>query len=71
MTCTAPAPLTAQHVSPRGWPVATTAWISGIRGMTVHALSEDAKAFYAAVGFEASHLDAHLLMITLADLAAA
>ena len=39
--------------------------------MTVHALSEDAKAFYAAVGFEASPLDAHLLMITLADLAAA
>lgn len=51
--------------------MATTAWTSGIRGMTVHALSEDAKAFYAAVGFEASHLDAHLLMITLADLAAA
>lgn len=40
----------------------------GIRGMTVHALSDDAKVFYEKVGFEASPLDPHLLMITLADL---
>lgn len=40
----------------------------GIRGMTVNALSDPAKAFYENVGFEASPLDPHLLMITLADL---
>lgn len=40
----------------------------GIRGMTVHALSDEAKAFYEKVGFEVSPLDPHLLMITLADL---
>jgi GNAT superfamily N-acetyltransferase len=42
----------------------------GIRGMTVQALSNDAKDFYEKVGFDASPLDAHLLMITLADLIA-
>jgi GNAT superfamily N-acetyltransferase len=40
----------------------------GIRGLIVHALSEEAKAFYEKVGFEPSPLDSHLLMITLADL---
>jgi len=40
----------------------------GIRGMTVHALSDEAKAFYEKVGFEPSPLDPHLLMITLIDL---
>lgn len=40
----------------------------GIRGMTVHALTDDAKAFYEKVGFEPSSLDPHLLMITLGDL---
>ncbi len=40
----------------------------GIRGMTVHALSDEAKAFYEKVGFDPSPLDPHLLMITLADL---
>lgn len=43
----------------------------GIRGMTVHALSDEARAFYEKVGFEPSPLDPHLLMITLADLGAA
>ena len=42
----------------------------GIRGMTVHALTDDAKLFYEKVGFDPSPLDTHLLMITLADLAA-
>ena len=42
----------------------------GIRGMVVHALSDEAKTFYEAVGFEASPIDAQLLMVTLADLAA-
>ncbi len=36
--------------------------------MIVHALSDEAKAFYEKVGFEPSPLDPHLLMITLIDL---
>ena len=40
----------------------------GIRGMTVHALSDDAKTFYEKIGFEPSPIDSHLLMITLPDL---
>ena len=40
----------------------------GIRGMTVYALSDEAKVFYEHVGFEPSPLDPHLLMVSLADL---
>jgi len=40
----------------------------GIRGMMVHALSEEAKQFYHHLGFDASPLDPMLLMITLADI---
>ena len=40
----------------------------GIRGILVHAISEDAKAFYLALGFETSPLDPMTLMVTLADL---
>ena len=40
----------------------------GIRGMTVQALSDEAKVFYEHLGFEPSPLDPRLLMITLADL---
>jgi predicted N-acetyltransferase YhbS len=43
----------------------------GIRGMIVHALSDDAKAFYERVGFEPSPLDPMILMVTLNDLKAA
>lgn len=43
----------------------------GIRGMTVHALSDDAKAFYEKVGFDPSPLSPHLLMIALSDLISA
>ncbi|MBU7442659.1 GNAT family N-acetyltransferase [Paraburkholderia fungorum] len=43
----------------------------GIRGLIVHALSDQAKAFYERVGFEASPIDPMLLLITLADLEAA
>ena len=43
----------------------------GIRGMLVHALTEDAKAFYERVGFEPSLLDPMTLMVTLDDLKAA
>jgi GNAT superfamily N-acetyltransferase len=45
--------------------------VIGIRGMLVHALSDDARAFYQAVGFEPSPLDPMTLMVTLADLRAA
>jgi len=40
----------------------------GIRGLIVHAISEEARAFYQAVGFDPSPLDPMLLMITLKDL---
>lgn len=42
----------------------------GIRGMLVHALSDDAKIFYEHIGFESSPLDPMMLMVTLADLKA-
>ena len=45
--------------------------IIGIRGIIVHALSEDAKAFYLALGFDASPLEPMTLMVTLADVRAA
>lgn len=43
----------------------------GIRGMIVHALSNEAKAFYEHVGFDSSPLDPMMLMVTLADMQAA
>lgn len=42
----------------------------GIRGMIVHAISEDAVAFYRNLGFDPSPLDRMTLMVTLADLRA-
>ncbi|MGA7564430.1 MAG: GNAT family N-acetyltransferase [Desulfobaccales bacterium] len=42
----------------------------GIRGIVVHAISEQAKAFYLALGFEPSPLDPMTLMVTLSDLRA-
>ena len=45
--------------------------VIGIRGVVVHALSEQAKDFYMRLGFTASPLDPMLLMVTLADLRAA
>lgn len=43
----------------------------GIRGLIVHALSEEAKAFYLRLGLDESPLDPMTLMVTLADLRAA
>ena len=40
----------------------------GIRGMVVHALSEQAKAFYLNLGLHESPLDPLTLMVTVADL---
>ncbi len=42
----------------------------GIRGIVAHALSEQAKAFYLALGFEPSPLDPMMLMVTLGDVRA-
>lgn len=43
----------------------------GIRGMLVHAVSEDAKAFYIKLGLDVSPLEPMTLMATMADLRAA
>jgi GNAT superfamily N-acetyltransferase len=43
----------------------------GIRGMVVHALSEEAKAFYLRLGLDESPLEPMTLMVTIADLRAA
>jgi GNAT superfamily N-acetyltransferase len=43
----------------------------GIRGLLVHAVSDEAKAFYLALGLELSPLEPMTLMTTLADLKAA
>ncbi len=40
----------------------------GIRGMIVHAVCEEAKAFYTKLGFDPSPLDPMTLMVTLADI---
>jgi GNAT superfamily N-acetyltransferase len=44
--------------------------VIGIRGMIVHALSDEAKAFYLHLGLETSPLEPMTLMVTLADLRA-
>ena len=43
----------------------------GIRGMIVHAISDEAAAFYRALGLEASPQEPRTLLITLAELEAA
>lgn len=43
----------------------------GIRGLLIHALSEEAANFYRAVGAESSPADPLTLMVTLADLQSA
>ncbi len=45
--------------------------VIGIRGVVVHAVPPEAKAFYLAVGFEVSPLQPMTLMATLADIQAA
>jgi GNAT superfamily N-acetyltransferase len=42
----------------------------GIRGIVVHAISEEAKKFYLALGFDSSPLEPMMLMVTLSDLRA-
>lgn len=43
----------------------------GIRGILVHAISDEAKGFYLALGFEPSPLEPMTLMVTLTDIRAA
>ncbi len=43
----------------------------GIRGLLVHAISDEAAAFYRALGMEASASEPRTMMITLAELQAA
>lgn len=42
----------------------------GIRGIVVHAISEEARKFYLALGFDPSPLDPMTLLVTLADIRA-
>lgn len=51
--------------------VAHAAEAIGIRGIVVHAISEDAKNFYLALGFDASPSQPMTLMVTLSDVRAA
>jgi len=43
----------------------------GIRGIVVHAISEDARRFYIALGFDPCPADSMTLVVTLADARAA
>jgi GNAT superfamily N-acetyltransferase len=51
--------------------VAHAAETIGIRGIIVHAISEEAKNFYLALGFDASPSEPMTLMVTLSDVRAA
>ena len=48
--------------------VAHAADTIGIRGIVVHAISDQAKAFYLALGFDPSPAEPMTLMVTLADI---
>lgn len=47
--------------------VAQAADAIGIRGIVVHAISEEAKQFYVTLGFQPSPREAMTLMVTLSD----
>jgi GNAT superfamily N-acetyltransferase len=51
--------------------VAGAADTIGIRGIIVHAISEEARQFYIALGFDPSPADPMTLLITLKDLSRA
>lgn len=51
--------------------VAQAADIIGIRGIVVHAISEEARNFYVALGFDPSPREPMTLTVTLADVRAA
>jgi len=51
--------------------VAHAADAIGIRGIVVHAISEEAKRFYVTLGFDPSPREPMTLMVTLSDIRAA
>ena len=51
--------------------VTHAAEVIGIRGIVVHAISEEAKRFYLALGFEPSAHEEMTLLVTLTDIRAA
>ncbi len=51
--------------------VVQAADLIGIRGILIHAISPETKAFYLALGFEPSPFEPLVLMATLADIQAA
>ncbi|MEI8714209.1 GNAT family N-acetyltransferase [Mesorhizobium sp. ISC11] len=51
-----------------GLRILQAAEILGIKGIVVHAISDDARAFYITIGFEPSPVEPLTLMVTLADL---
>jgi GNAT superfamily N-acetyltransferase len=50
--------------------LAQAADVIGIRGIVVHAISEEAKKFYLALGFDPSAHEPMTLMVTLSDVRA-
>jgi predicted N-acetyltransferase YhbS len=50
--------------------VAQAADAIGIRGIVVHAISEQAKSFYLALGFDPSPSEPMTLMVSLSDIRA-
>ncbi|MGQ0566747.1 MAG: GNAT family N-acetyltransferase [Gemmobacter sp.] len=51
-----------------GLRVLQAAEVVGVRGLLVHALTDDARSFYLATGFGPSPMDAMTLMVTVDDL---
>lgn len=51
--------------------VLSAAEVIGIRGMIVHAISNDAKSFYLGLGLDPSPLEPMTLMVSMTDLRAA
>jgi hypothetical protein len=51
--------------------VAQAADTIGIRGIVLHAISEDARRFFIALGFDPCPAEAMILVATLRDLSAA
>jgi hypothetical protein len=45
--------------------------VIGIRGMLVHAISDEAKGFYLRLGLDESPLEPMTLMVTITDLRSA
>ena len=50
--------------------VSQAADVIGIRGIVVHAISEEANKFYVALGFDPSPSESMTLMVTLSDIRA-